>query len=886
LKQAGPLPAGGVAVMVRGGTYPLGETFALVEEDSGTDAAPIVYRSSSGEDVRLSGGAEVTGFAAVSDPTALARLPEESRGHVVVADLKAQGLTDYGEITPRGYGRPVTPSQMELFVGGKPMELARWPNKSARMSEGFVTIHDLLLTNSVVFRGDDVDKDLHFIYDGDRPERWVNEPDGWLYGYWAVEYAAQYQKIASIDTERRVFELEGPNVSYGLRKGRPYYALNLLPELDSSGEYYIDRQAGRLYLWPPGDGDLVATVSLLAQPLVTMKGVSHVVIRGMVLESGRADGVTIEGGVGNLIAGCTIRNLGNTGVIVEGGSGHGVLGCDLADVGDGGIYLSGGDRETLTPAGHFAENNHLYRFSRWDHAGYRSGLKLSGVGCRASHNLIHDCPHHAVNIRQNDHVLEYNELHDICYEAAEMGCYYIWAGRDSFSWQGNVVRYNFFHHLAHSDPFPHIRTGGPGLHIDALNGAIAVYGNVFDAISQTAVFNGGGRDNTVANNIFNHCGTAVVMADRSAMYPSFSRPDDMPKALAKILYQVPPWSDRYPLLVGILDDDPGLPKNNLVERNINVGQFMKRYGAARDDAFTIVRDNWDGDDPGFADASALDFRIAADSPVYGRTGFEAIPVERIGLYEDELRATWPVAHEVGARWVSDAHYKRRENVPTVAATRRATEIAIDGRLDAAEWGDLDRERAMVLERDPRNLEGANPKSWAWVRYDDEALYVAVLSAVVPDHDLQVGTEWGADDSVEIAIEGQMGELCKGWWMLENEHGPIFMLIGNVAGVFEVLQVGGLPAVPASALEAATEYGASVIDRGLWSAEWRIPLRAACVDPKRLDQRPFNIGVRKTAGPASVSEWRPGEGPAGWVVWVGTGSRNWEVWNAGLLDFAR
>jgi len=59
----------------------------------------------------------------------------------------------------------------------------------------------------------------------------------------------------------------------------------------------------------------------------------------------------------------------------------------------------------------------------------------------------------------------------------------------------------------------------------------------------------------------------------------------------------------------------------------------------------------------------------------------------------------------------------------------------------------------------------------------------------------------------------------------------------------------------------------------------------CVDPEHLDLRPFNIGVRKTAGPASVSDWQPGGGPAGWVVWVGTGGRNWEVWNAGQLRFA-
>jgi len=299
-----------------------------------------------------------------------------------------------------------------------------------------------------------------------------------------------------------------------------------------------------------------------------------------------------------------------------------------------------------------------------------------------------------------------------------------------------------------------------------------------------------------------------------------------------------------------------------------------------------MRDNWDGNDPGFADLDAMDFRIAEDSPVLARIGFEQIPVEQIGLYHDELRASWPVEHTPGETWIRDAHWTRRENVPTCTALPRAEPIEVDGRLDPAEWGGLAPGEAVLLERDPKNREGAGPPSRAWVRYGDEALYVGILNEVAPGHPLQVGTQWGTHDGVEIAIEGQMGELCRGWWVLENDHGPIFMLVGNTAGQHECLQVGGLPAGPAQHAQEATSYAAQVVDDTHWSAEWRIPFEAVCIDPKALDARPFNIGVRKTAGPASVSEWQPGTGPAGWVVWVGTGNRNWEVWNAGLLEFGQ
>lgn len=38
--------------------------------------------------------------------------------------------------------------------------------------------------------------------------------------------------------------------------------------------------------------------------------------------------------------------------------------------------------------------------------------------------------------------------------------------------------------------------------------------------------------------------------------------------------------------------------------------------------------------------AARDFRLRADSPAF-QLGFKAIPFEKIGLYQDELRASWP-----------------------------------------------------------------------------------------------------------------------------------------------------------------------------------------------------------------------------------------------------
>ena len=48
-------------------------------------------------------------------------------------------------------------------------------------------------------------------------------------------------------------------------------------------------------------------------------------------------------------------------------------------------------------------------------------------------------------------------------------------------------------------------------------------------------------------------------------------------------------------------------------------------------------------DPRLVDAKALDFHLRKDSPAWA-IGFKPIPLEKIGLYKDPLRASWPVVH--------------------------------------------------------------------------------------------------------------------------------------------------------------------------------------------------------------------------------------------------
>ena len=272
------------------GAYELAKPFELFAGDSGTQESPIVYRATQGAEVRLVGGRQVNHWQPVTDPAILARLDPAACGHVLQADLMGQGITDLGQLKAGPTWAQSEPG-LELFFNDQPMTPARWPN------EGFTKIPAVLGGTPVDVRGTKGCKEGVFSYEGDRPSRWSAEPEIMLHGYWFWDWADQRLKVASIDTRKRVITLEPkPQHSYGFRKGQWYYAYNLLCELDRPGEWYLDRQAGRLYFWPPGPIDQGRPTVSLLPAVVKLKDVSYVTLRGLTLECVRGTAVTISGG--------------------------------------------------------------------------------------------------------------------------------------------------------------------------------------------------------------------------------------------------------------------------------------------------------------------------------------------------------------------------------------------------------------------------------------------------------------------------------------------------------------------------------------------------------------------------------------------------------------
>ncbi|MCP5521219.1 MAG: right-handed parallel beta-helix repeat-containing protein [Verrucomicrobiales bacterium] len=496
LKQAGggDLPVGGVQVILVAGDYPVRETFTLGAEDSGSAVAPVVYRAAPGATVRLQGGCRITNWKPIRDSVVKARLSPGVADAVLEADLKPLGRQDWGDPT-------ALRERPELFVDGVPQTLARWPN------EGFVKTGEIRGTNTFkVWNSIPGCRDGRFEFVEDRPLNWLDEPDVRLYGYWFWDWFEEYQKVAAIDADPRTFTLAPPFSNYGYRKDQRYHAVNVFRELDQPGEWYLDRQAERLYWLPraevrPDQAEIV--VSMVAAPFIRLEDVRHVILLGLTLEAGRGDGIHVSGGEECLVAGCTVRRMGGDGVVVQGGRRHGVFGCLIETMGCGGTRVAGGHRETLEPGGHFVENCVVRDISRLKRT-YTPAVHLDGCGNRIAHNRFEDMPSSAMRIEGNDHLIELNVVRDVVKESDDQG------GVDMFGnplYRGVVIRWNRW-----SDIGGGTHNGAAGVRLDDMISGVTVHGNVFERCG-AVIFGGvqihGGKDNLIDNNLFLDCFAGV-----------------------------------------------------------------------------------------------------------------------------------------------------------------------------------------------------------------------------------------------------------------------------------------------------------------------------------------------------------------------------------------
>ncbi len=549
----GAIPLGGVTVHLRGGLYAMTESFKLTAADSGSPDAPVVYRAWGDERPILSGGAVLTDAAAVSDPEVLKRLPEGSRGNVLVFDLKRQGVTNLVPPVALGFtmrGKTI----VDFYENGAQMTCARWPN------DGFAY-------TGLVPKG----SKTMFHFDRERLSKWAGSPDVCMSGYWSISWADNSIPVAEINPRDGTVRLSEPPF-WGVKPAMPFYVFNALAELDRPGEWVLDRPNLKLYFWPrEKSGSKVYALSLLRTPLVSAKGIKHIVLDGLTLEYGQGDGISVESGRNIVISRCRLHNLGGKGIVATGCSDVQIYGNKISDVGATALHVSGGDRRTLRPSGINIENNEVFRFGRNTDT-YNLGVNIGGCGVRVAHNHFHHGPTSAIRPEGNDHVIEYNLVERMVLRSDDQG------GIDVFgdpSYRGVVMRHNIWQDFGSGDP-AHWQ-GGIRLD-DAISGAV-IYGNRFYRCS-SGIFGGvqihGGQFNTVDNNIFVGCRYGVSFAPwLKGRWEKWLDGRYRREITKDVNVAAEPYTSRYPELARLRT----APNANTVSRNLVVGAERVLFGA-------------------------------------------------------------------------------------------------------------------------------------------------------------------------------------------------------------------------------------------------------------------------------------------------------------------
>ena len=635
-----------ITIYIRGGEYYLSEPFLLGKEDGGSSGAPVTYTAYKDEKVHIRGSRVVDekDFKKITDQKTLRRFAPSVGEKIVELDLnrlKFNHIKKYADKFEDDGGI------IELFMNEKRMPLSRYPN------DGFMTFKKTIINGGgqetksgtwADYYGDNPPPTLPprpgvFEYRDSHENRWANVLDQgvWLKGFWRIPWQNEAVRVAKMDTIAHTITLAVPvpggiGNKYTRPEGNgkePYWLMNLPEEIDMPGEWAVDFNNKKLYFYPP---EAIKTgnvrIADMAEPLIQLVNASWISLVGLTIEENLQDGILIENGENNLVAGCTVRNMTKYAIKVDDGKNHVIQSNDMYDLGAGGVWLKGGDENATpkTPANFRVVNNHIYHFSQLARvycAGINSGFTGGGggghhqaVGMYIAHNLVHDTPHVGILFGSWNSVFEYNEVFDYCKVSDDMGAFYSY---DSFERMGgHTFAYNFIHNA----------NIGDGIYFDLDHRDMHVFGNLVALYSQPE-----------------KRGTGFLFKSGSQAKKNFPQPIDCQNNIAVNCS----FGFQFVSLPGIKNE---IANNIAVMNGVNFRNRLLAADNKERDTTSVPGSTGKNreykDDPGFVSLKDFDFRLKSDSKIFtDLPGFKNLPIEKMGLYLDEYRKKLPSDKVIG-----------------------------------------------------------------------------------------------------------------------------------------------------------------------------------------------------------------------------------------------
>jgi hypothetical protein len=656
LKAKGPLPAGGVEVVVRGGTYYLPAPFVLAPEDSGTADAPIVYRAAPGERVVLSGGRRIAGWKKTDDRLWATGLPDVKAGDWFFS---------------------------QLFVNGQPRSRTRLPKT------GFFLVAKQIPDAPSPDGGNaplKYNTPCHqFGYaPGDWSPAWTNlqDVDVTVYHFWTDTHL----KVKAVDSDKNIVSFVDPAAkqfvadAFSIKPDTPgarYIVENVFEALDEPGEWYLNRSTGVLYYWPkPGEDmtraevvapRLTALVQVCGEP-AKQRAVEHVTFRGLSFKHchyevppGSVNNVQASATVAPAIQlvgarccaleNCEVSQIGGYAVELLGGCrDNRFVGNHLHDLDAGGFRVTSGDfcadpvgknpKHLLNPwwrtAGNVITDNVICHYGK-RFASAVGVLLMHTEGNTVAHNQIHHGYYSGVSVGwrwgywrsiSRDNRIEFNHIHDIGQGLlSDMGGIYTLGVSP-----GTTLRNNLIHDVNAN------HYGGWGIYFDEGSTHILAENNVVYRTKFAPFDIHYAKECTVRNNVF-----ALGRMDQLAR--TWTEPHESVYFEGNIVYWKEGklfkgnWKDTPYLFHG----DPKTPEKRAAKRTSTSTFDWNVYFNPTQQCEEVVFDGgtwkeWQKRgkdvnsvyaDPLFVDPDQGDFRLKPESPAWVQ-GFRPIDMSRVG----------------------------------------------------------------------------------------------------------------------------------------------------------------------------------------------------------------------------------------------------------------
>lgn len=491
-----------VVVLIRGGTYQLAETVVFGLRDSGAGDSTITYAAYPGETPVFSSGRKITGWRKVTGK--LVGLPEEAAGKLREADVSAHFFTLFDEhgMLPRASSAGFIPlpggSRNRLhFPKG---QLKNWPNV----------------------------EDVEII---------VRPHHAWISNVLPLVSVDENHQLAttSIDATYAM------NPLHFLKETNSCWVENVLEELDEPGEWVLNTQQRKLYLWPRSESPVLAPRLI---ELIRVEGeidkhgssdvpVRNICFRGLTFMHGDRYSLT-QNDAGlqhdwdmHDKANAMVRLRGTENCIIEqchfthGGSGairidlHGknnkLSSNHIEHLGGAGILLCGygpGTKDVNT--GNLVYNNHIHHLGKiYLHS---PGVMVwQSGGNRIANNLIHHMPYCGMivsgfmthfferNGRELTRTTRWHELDDLPRQPTwQQALPYLHT-------HDNMIEYNEIHHVMEK------MGDGNGIYVRGAGGGNVIRRNyihhlVTPMMMQAAIrTDGGQRDTLIAENLIYKC---------------------------------------------------------------------------------------------------------------------------------------------------------------------------------------------------------------------------------------------------------------------------------------------------------------------------------------------------------------------------------------------